>query len=162
VHKWGRDREPRSEMNAERVLDLLGCLDEHAIPVWLDGGWGVDALLGRQTRPHDDLDILFELDDTLELEAVLGRIGYVRAHGGPPFSFELVDSEGHQVDAHPVSFKPEGGGDLQARERRRLGLPGGSTNRDGNDPRSRGPMPGTGNADARAHDRIRARCGPPE
>lgn len=28
--------------------------------VWLDGGWGVDALLGRQTRPHDDMDIVIE------------------------------------------------------------------------------------------------------
>src|SRR5258708_7387144 len=25
--------------------------------VWIDGGWGVDALLGHQTRKHDDLDV---------------------------------------------------------------------------------------------------------
>src|SRR5919201_6639891 len=25
--------------------------------VWLDRGWGLDALLGEQTRPHDDLDL---------------------------------------------------------------------------------------------------------
>jgi lincosamide nucleotidyltransferase A/C/D/E len=97
-------------MDAERVLDLLGRLEDRGIPAWLDGGWGVDALLGTQTRPHDDLDILFRLDDTVELEQVLAEVGYVRAHGAPPFSFELVDPEGHQVDAHPLSFKPEGDG----------------------------------------------------
>ncbi len=37
------------------VLDLC---DELGITVWMDGGWGVDALLGTQTRPHRDLDIV--------------------------------------------------------------------------------------------------------
>jgi hypothetical protein len=39
------------------VVDVLERLDRAGVPVWLDGGWGVDALVGRQTRAHRDLDL---------------------------------------------------------------------------------------------------------
>lgn len=42
-------------MSAERVLDLLDLLVDRGLDVWVDGGWGVDALAGRQTREHGDL-----------------------------------------------------------------------------------------------------------
>jgi lincosamide nucleotidyltransferase A/C/D/E len=97
-------------MDAARVLDLLAELKAHDIPVWLDGGWAVYALLGEQTRPHDDLDLVARLDDSARIERVLSGHGYVLAAGGQPLSFELVDAEGHQVDVHPVSFAPNGVG----------------------------------------------------
>jgi len=43
------------------VVELLRLLDKAAIPAWLDGGWGVDALLNTQTRPHKDLDLILSL-----------------------------------------------------------------------------------------------------
>ena len=33
------------------------------IKAFLDGGWGVDALLGYQTRVHNDIDIFVEKND---------------------------------------------------------------------------------------------------
>ena len=95
-------------MDAARVLDLLAHLQAHGIAVWLDGGWAVDALLGEQTRPHDDLDVVARLEDSVPIEQALNERGFELAGGGPPFSFELVDGEGHQVDVHPVSFTPNG------------------------------------------------------
>ena len=41
-------------MGAERVLDVIRHFQATGIPAWLDGGWAVDALLGEQTRNHDD------------------------------------------------------------------------------------------------------------
>jgi len=38
-------------MNIADVIDLYTQLENLGIEVWLDGGWGVDALLGEQTRP---------------------------------------------------------------------------------------------------------------
>lgn len=35
----------------------IDTLDTHGVPFWVDGGWGVDALLGEQTRSHRDLDL---------------------------------------------------------------------------------------------------------
>ena len=75
-----------------------------------DGGWAIDALLGQQTRHHDDLDLVSRMEDGARLEQALGERGYVLAGGGLPHSFELVDSEGHQVDAHPVVFGADGDG----------------------------------------------------
>jgi lincosamide nucleotidyltransferase A/C/D/E len=76
--------------------------------VWVDGGWGIDALLGRQTRPHDDLDLIAVLEHVPRLEQALGEAGYARANGEPPTSFELVDPLGPQVDVHPVRVFDDG------------------------------------------------------
>jgi lincosamide nucleotidyltransferase A/C/D/E len=97
-------------MDAARALDLLAHLAEYEIPCWLDGGWAVDALLGEQTRAHDDLDLVARRDDSTRIEQALNERGYALAGGGPPLSFELVDGAGHQVDVHPVSFSPNGDG----------------------------------------------------
>ena len=95
-------------MEGQRVLELLDCLDEVGISVWLDGGWGVDALLGTQRRPHDDLDLIVRLDDVPQLQKALGRMGYARANGAPPLSFEMTDADGYQVDVHAVCFNASG------------------------------------------------------
>jgi lincosamide nucleotidyltransferase A/C/D/E len=47
-------------MGAGDVLDVLEVLDGAGVPCWLVGGWGVDALLGIQTRKHPDLDLAIE------------------------------------------------------------------------------------------------------
>lgn len=108
--RTGRGREPQAEMDANLVLDLLSHLENRGLAVWLDGGWAIDALLGQQTRPHDDLDLVSRLEDSSRIEEALGERGYVLAGGGPPQSFELVDDEGHQVDVHPASFRADGDG----------------------------------------------------
>jgi lincosamide nucleotidyltransferase A/C/D/E len=106
----GRGRLPRAEMDAARVVNLLAHLQARSLSVWLDGGWAVDALLGEQTRPHDDLDLVARLEDSEHIEQALGEAGYLLAGGGPPLSFELVDDVGHQVDIHPASITPVGDG----------------------------------------------------
>lgn len=106
----GRGRQPQADMDAARLIDLLDLLERLGISVWLDGGWGIDALLGEQTRDHDDLDLLARLGDVADLRAALAERGYATVRGAPPTSFELVDVQGHQVDVHPVSFAPTGEG----------------------------------------------------
>jgi lincosamide nucleotidyltransferase A/C/D/E len=97
-------------MDAALASDLLADLERLGIPVWLTGGWGIDALLGEQRRGHDDLDVLVRLDQVAQLQAALAEIGYATIRGAPPMSFEMVDAQGHQVDVHPVSFAPTGEG----------------------------------------------------
>jgi lincosamide nucleotidyltransferase A/C/D/E len=58
-------------MNATRVASLCLDMEIHEIELWLIGGWGVDALLGRQTREHHDLDVLVE---AASLERLLQRL----------------------------------------------------------------------------------------
>jgi hypothetical protein len=99
----GRGREPQRDMSAADVVTIVARLRRAGLAVWLDGGWGVDALVRRQTRPHDDLDLVVRLEDVPAVERELAALGYDRAGGGPPMSFESVDAEGRQVDVHPVA-----------------------------------------------------------
>jgi lincosamide nucleotidyltransferase A/C/D/E len=113
-------------MDASRALAIIDCLDRHGVTVWLDGGWGIDALVGRQTRAHDDLDVLAPLQEVERLGAALRQPGYIRAHGQAPLSFELVDATGHQVDVHPVSFANDGEGRYRLEDGRDWVYPRGS------------------------------------
>lgn len=97
-------------MDAEHVLALLAHLEAAGVSTWVDGGWGVDALLGEQTRRHDDLDLVVRLEDAAALERALGERGYAVGFGAPPLGFELVDAGGRQVDVHPFATSPSGDG----------------------------------------------------
>lgn len=97
-------------MDAPNVVSIVDLLERDGIGVWIDGGWGVDALLGRETREHDDLDLVAELRHSSPIIELLRRLGYQLVAGGAPESFVLVDGAGRQVDVHPVTFDDQGGG----------------------------------------------------
>lgn len=91
-------------MNSGDVLGVLDLLSEGGIVVWLDGGWGVDALLGEQTRPHDDLDIVLKHEDLSHFTDTMTKHGFAPFRDDGPFNFVLADSGGHQVDVHLVDL----------------------------------------------------------
>ncbi|MDQ3122594.1 MAG: amino acid transporter [Actinomycetota bacterium] len=105
-----RDRHPRLATDAANLLEILNLLEQAGVIVWIDGGWGVDALLGEQTREHDDLDLVVELVHVPSLMETLTSNGYELVAGSPPTSFVHVDAVGRQVDVHPVVFDETGGG----------------------------------------------------
>jgi lincosamide nucleotidyltransferase A/C/D/E len=79
--------------------------------VWIAGGWGVDALVGRQTRIHSDLDLAVDvtrmaLDHLLQ---AFGRHGYVVEADWRPSRVALV-AGARQVDLHPLVFDAQGTG----------------------------------------------------
>ncbi|BDF10015.1 hypothetical protein CE91St49_34450 [Emergencia timonensis] len=41
----------------EDLMTVIGILENAGITYWIDGGWGVDILAGKQTRTHRDIDI---------------------------------------------------------------------------------------------------------
>jgi lincosamide nucleotidyltransferase A/C/D/E len=105
-----RGREPCEPMAASEVVRLLDLLESTGVTVWIDGGWGVDALLEEQTREHDDLDLIVRLDEMPRLAEALVGSGYEQVAGAAPRSFVLVDPRGRQVDVHPVVFDDARGG----------------------------------------------------
>src|SRR5258707_9710401 len=58
-------------MTAADVISLYTELQKLSINIWVDGGWGVDALICEQTRPHKDLDIAIQRRDIPQLRALL-------------------------------------------------------------------------------------------
>jgi len=63
-------------VSAQDVISIYKYLLIHDIPVWLTGGWGIDALLGKQTRPHKDLDVVMLLGDIHQMCELLKTWGY--------------------------------------------------------------------------------------
>lgn len=90
------------EMSSASLLDLLGLLADAGIETWLDGGWGVDALIGRQTRDHDDLDLALAAADLAAFEAAVGREGFREAYRDGDFNPVYADPAGRRVDVHLV------------------------------------------------------------
>lgn len=97
-------------MTALDVAFILDRLDEARIEAWVEGGWGVDALLLEQTRPHADLDLIVRVDDVPSMREALGGLGFELARGEPESNFVLHDKRGREVDVHPVRFDAEGDG----------------------------------------------------
>jgi hypothetical protein len=42
-------------MTAGAVVEVLDALDAAGVSVVADGGWAIDALIGRRCRPHERL-----------------------------------------------------------------------------------------------------------
>jgi lincosamide nucleotidyltransferase A/C/D/E len=97
-------------VEAGDVVDVLDALAARGLRVWLDGGWGVDALLGEETRAHDDVDLVVELAALAEVEEVLGELGFRVAEDHAPVRVVLRAADGRQADLHPVTFDQEGTG----------------------------------------------------
>jgi lincosamide nucleotidyltransferase A/C/D/E len=90
------------------VLDVL-----QGLRFWIDGGWGVDALVGRQTREHDDLDAAIDRADLAEAVRQLEALGFAHRpeiEPGLPARFVLCDDRCRQIDLHPLTFDGNGDG----------------------------------------------------
>ena len=95
-------------MTAADVVEVLEWLEEANADVWLHGGWGVDGLVGEQTREHDDLDLIVRDVHETRMRNVLRTHGFTQIPGGVPQSFILADGRGREVDVHPVRFDDDG------------------------------------------------------
>ena len=97
-------------MKAETVVEIIIFLESYNIDVVVDGGWGVDALLGFQTREHEDLDIAIPHKDVPKLREILGEKGYTEIFrdDSRDCNFVLEDESGNQVDVHSYTFDEQG------------------------------------------------------
>ncbi len=103
-------------MGADQVADLQVRLAERGVDWCVVGGWGVDALLGRVTRLHEDVDVLLSRADAQAALTLLEQDGFqlvdrwsesrdVPGHhplvGEPvPSAFVLRHTDGREVDVH--------------------------------------------------------------
>ncbi len=98
------------EMTATNVVEFVKLLNDHGIDVCIDGGWGMDALLGRQTRPHTDLDIAVQHKDVPQIRTLLEARNYkdVPRDDTRECNFVLGDDNGHLIDIHSYTFDSAG------------------------------------------------------
>lgn len=92
-------------MDAANALAVIRTLEARGVEVWLgDGGWGVDALLGEQTRPHKDVDLIVRVDQAELVVEALRDLGFAHVEGRLSSCFVLRDRGARSVDVHTVAF----------------------------------------------------------
>ena len=99
-------------MQGRRVVELYAGLEAAGAPVWLDGGWGVDALLKHETRAHSDLDVVVRQEQLSALTTFLAGEGFAPHPLPPPraWNFVLANVAGELVDVHVVQIAEDGRG----------------------------------------------------
>src|ERR671917_147385 len=102
--------------DASDVLSVVAALEEAGLRVWLDGGWGVDALVGEQTRDHDDLDCVIALADAPIARDALAVLGFAVTLDESPTRFVVRDPSDRRVDFHTVTFDATGGATQQLQD----------------------------------------------
>ena len=102
--------QPTPQMTAQDVILILNLLAKHNIEVIVDGGWGVDALLGRQTRLHEDLDLAVNHRDVPKIWELFTSMGYweIMRDDSWECNFVLTDEHGHILDFHSCTFDENG------------------------------------------------------
>lgn len=95
-------------MHAADVVEIIDALESADVNVWVYGGWGIDALLGEQTRPHDDLDVIIRADDIEAAIRVTREQGFSLMTNELPQGFVVRDTLDRRIDFHPVRFRSDG------------------------------------------------------
>lgn len=94
------------------VLDVYESMEARGVTVWLDGGWGVDALLEKQTRPHGDIDVVIQKKDESQLREYLEQQGFTEVLRGDssPQNYMLGNTKAQFVDIHVIELDEQGNG----------------------------------------------------
>jgi lincosamide nucleotidyltransferase A/C/D/E len=97
-------------MQAGDVIELLDVLESAGVSACVDGGWGVDALVGEQTREHDDLDVVIDIGQVEASIAALTARGFAVVEDERPTRVVVRDGRDRRIDVHPVRLDAQGGG----------------------------------------------------
>lgn len=82
------------------LLDVIASLETDPV---IAGGWGIDALTGRQTRPHRDLDVLIPDPFVDALVEALTARSFSITTDWLPARMELTDgASDRRIDIHPA------------------------------------------------------------
>src|ERR1700691_6267733 len=97
-------------MDARAAAELIRFLERHEIEVYVDGGWAVDAIVGEQTRAHEDLDIALPHAQVPRLREGLAARGFTEQlrDDSRECNFVLADEQGLRVDVHSYTLDAAG------------------------------------------------------
>jgi lincosamide nucleotidyltransferase A/C/D/E len=92
---------------AADVVEIVSALSAAGVEARLSGGWGIDALVGRQTRAHRDLDLAVDAEQLSVAKEALVGLGFVVSTDWLPVRVELSQG-GRHIDVHPLNYRPDG------------------------------------------------------
>ena len=106
--------ESERNMNKKEITEvtdlftIIDLLEKANIKYFIDGGWGVDMLYGKQTRPHRDIDIDYDSNYTDKLLNILSKLGYKIDTDQRPVRIELYSDKYGYLDIHPFILNNNG------------------------------------------------------
>lgn len=62
-----------TKLQIDSLTEMMRSFGQKGIEFWLSGGWGIDALLGKITRNHSDIDIVIEVNHRNDLIQFIER-----------------------------------------------------------------------------------------
>jgi lincosamide nucleotidyltransferase A/C/D/E len=107
-------------LGLQDAVTLCQLLERCHIQFWVMGGWGVDALLRRETRPHKDLDVLLLAGDLPTFWQVVGEQGFTlqyeweetrwieREGARWATAFVVADGQRRELDVHVIDLGQDG------------------------------------------------------
>jgi hypothetical protein len=97
-------------VDAPDVIELLEFLEESGLDVYVDGGLAVDALLGKRTRSHDDLDVAIPHAQVPLLRRLMATRGFHEQPRADSWecNFVLADAGDRRFDVHSYTLDAAG------------------------------------------------------
>ena len=97
-------------MTLRQASAVMEELSAAGVEVWVDGGWCVDALVGRQLREHEDIDLAVPRTNETRLLAWLDETGYARvpSQDESPWNYVVENPLGHRLDIHVFEHDEHG------------------------------------------------------
>lgn len=89
-------------VSKENAIEIISLAYDNGVKIYLDGGWAVDALLGRETRTHNDIDLFVDKQQELLLLNLLNVKGFVEEKYSytTPSHTVWKDEKGCIIDLH--------------------------------------------------------------
>ena len=97
-------------VNKKDAIEIISYAEENGIDIWLDGGWGVDALLGEETRSHNDIDLFVDKSNSKKFIEIIKEKGFaevIEAYTTADHTV-LQDAKGRIIDLHIFEFDEKG------------------------------------------------------
>ena len=97
-------------VNKEDAIEIISYAVDNGIDIWLDGGWGVDALLGTQKRVHNDIDLFVEKINSKKFIDIIKEKGFSEIEEAYTTASHTVwkDTKGRIIDLHIFEFNEQG------------------------------------------------------
>ena len=106
------DRSPYLTFDFDELERVCSELDKKNLTYWISGGWGIDVLVGSQTKRHGDLDIVLDaFDENFDaFDRVVTDLGYSRRAplGGSiwfPQDAVYEDAHSHRIEVLGIDWQ---------------------------------------------------------
>ena len=97
-------------VNKIDAVEIITWAEENEISIWVDGGWGVDALLKEETRAHNDIDLFVGESNGKKFISILKKKGFVEIVESYTTESHTVwkDAKGRIIDLHIFKLNEQG------------------------------------------------------